>query len=419
MQELLAIVPEVRKQIKELIQTKRLTSSGSAFNMITASAEASGTLKHHNQGQTLPDRNDGLVVAKHVEDLHATEVLLEGRITVEALMDDGCQIVALQRNLWERLGLPIRSDHQMQMVSANATTSQTVGLLHNLKITIGGYEFYLQVQVVDDAPYEMLLGRTLLTLTQASIQHFSNGDSHITLIDPNTCTVITVPTRTRKAKETATNSVLTGIDESAGGQGDPNRERKEPSVSGTLRQGEDDRLQAVLDTEDEDEEGDNGWEDDANHQEPMNSIECGLADDLFKEGSIGDEGIYDDMPGMQTVSDTEDEGDGGDDEEEDDYDYWEPIQALEPVVACAGISEPGDEGLDERLLFLLTELHHDHLRDLSYTEYEELKSFIQTMAVRLLRNHGNITKAKVKHLKIELDRLILAKSVAQAFGRLC
>ncbi|PPQ71592.1 hypothetical protein CVT25_007902 [Psilocybe cyanescens] len=210
-QELLAISPEVRKQIKEQIQTKRLTSSGSAFNMIMVSAEASVVPKHHSQGRTLPDRNDGLVVAKHVEDLRAIDVLLEGRITVEALMDDGCQIVALRKNLWERLGLPIRSDHQMQMVSANATTSRTVGLLHDLKIVIGGYEFYLQVQVVDDAPYEMLLGRPFLTLTQASVQHFTNGDSHVTLVDPNTCAVITVPTRARKAKDTTTNTVLMGF----------------------------------------------------------------------------------------------------------------------------------------------------------------------------------------------------------------
>lgn len=82
-------------------------------------------------------------------------------------------------------------------------------------------------------------------------------------------------------------------------------------------------------------------------------------------------------------------------------------------------SEPGDEGLDERHLFLPTAPHYEHLRDLSFTEYEALKSFVQTMAVRMLRERGEITDVEVKHLEIEIDQFVRAKSVAQDFGRLC
>lgn len=82
-------------------------------------------------------------------------------------------------------------------------------------------------------------------------------------------------------------------------------------------------------------------------------------------------------------------------------------------------SEPGDEGLDERRLFLPTVPHYEHLRDLSYTEYEALKSFIETMAIRMLRERGAITEVEVKHLALELDQFIRAKTVAQSFGRVC
>ena len=126
------------------------------------------------------------------------DVSLEENLDVEAVLDDGSQIVGLRQDLWERLGLPIRSDHVMVMEAANKSKDQTMGLLQDLKIIIGGYDFYLQVQVVKDAPYEMLLGRPFLTLTQAVTRHFRNGDSHVTLIDPNTEAIITVPTRPRK-----------------------------------------------------------------------------------------------------------------------------------------------------------------------------------------------------------------------------
>ncbi|KIM37971.1 hypothetical protein M413DRAFT_76578, partial [Hebeloma cylindrosporum] len=88
-------------------------------------------------------------------------------------------------DIWEKLGVPVRSDHKMNMVSANASTNQTIGLIHDLKVTIGEYNFYLQVQVVESASYEMLLRQPFLTLTEANTQHWANGDLHIMLQDPN------------------------------------------------------------------------------------------------------------------------------------------------------------------------------------------------------------------------------------------
>ena len=41
----------------------------------------------------------------------------------------------------------------------------------------------------------MLLGQPFLTLTEANTQHYVNGDSHITLQDPNSKAIITLPTR--------------------------------------------------------------------------------------------------------------------------------------------------------------------------------------------------------------------------------
>jgi len=85
----------------------------------------------------------------------------------------------------------------MNMISANALSNQTIGLIHDLKVTIGAYNFYLQVQVVENASYEMLLGRPFLTLTEANTQHYANGDSHITLQDPNSKAILTLPTCAR------------------------------------------------------------------------------------------------------------------------------------------------------------------------------------------------------------------------------
>ena len=151
----------------------------------------------------LANRDDNLIVAKEVEDLRALDVLIEGE-KVEALADDGSQIISIRRDVWERFGAPIRSDHVMIMESANLSKNETMGMLQDLKIVIGECEFYLQVQVVQDAPYELLLGRPFFTLTQATHRHFTNGSSHLTLVDPNTHIVITIPTRARKREKVQT-----------------------------------------------------------------------------------------------------------------------------------------------------------------------------------------------------------------------
>ena len=136
-------------------------------------------------------------MAREVEELRALDVTING-MTIEALADDGSQILSIRKDIWEKIGTPIRSDHVMMMESANRSKNETMGLLQDLKVEIGGYDFYVQVQVVQEAPYELLLGRPFFTLTQATYRHFSNGSSHLTLIDPNTHAIITIPTHARK-----------------------------------------------------------------------------------------------------------------------------------------------------------------------------------------------------------------------------
>ncbi|KAF8800844.1 hypothetical protein BYT27DRAFT_7227300 [Phlegmacium glaucopus] len=137
------------------------------------------------------------VLASHSEELRAIDVSIEGILNIEAVVDDGSQIINLRQDCWAKLGIPLRADHAIVMESANTSKNRTMGLLHDLRIIIGGYNFYVQAQVVRDAAYEMLIGRPFFTLTRATTQHFQNGDAHITLVDPNTHAVITIPTRSR------------------------------------------------------------------------------------------------------------------------------------------------------------------------------------------------------------------------------
>ncbi|KAF5320913.1 hypothetical protein D9619_000033 [Psilocybe cf. subviscida] len=194
--QLLAMSSEFRKAFREQTTPKRI-----AANLVAVSNEGVPAVTTKSSVSALfaaiEDRTDGVVVAEHKVDLRAIPVEIPGAGKIEAVLDDGCQIVAISKTVWEKSGLALRSDHVMSMESANSQTNDTMGLLPDLAVTIGGHTFYVQCQVIDNAPYQMLLGRPFLTFTQASVRHFLNGDSHITLVDPNTQAVITIPTHAR------------------------------------------------------------------------------------------------------------------------------------------------------------------------------------------------------------------------------
>ncbi|KAJ2936406.1 hypothetical protein H1R20_g690, partial [Candolleomyces eurysporus] len=195
--ELLGVSSDVRKAVKDLVSSKRVPT-GSGTDAATYLEEAI------DEGEVvssflaaLPPAPSGIIVANHTESLRTIEVHLENRLKVHAILDEGSQIIGLRRELWEQLHIPVRSDHVMTMEAANSSKNRTRGLLPNLKVSVGHCNFYLQVQVIDDASYDMLLGRPFHTLSQALVKHFRNGDALITLVDPNTEAVITVPTKPR------------------------------------------------------------------------------------------------------------------------------------------------------------------------------------------------------------------------------
>jgi urease gamma subunit len=175
--ELFSIAPKIRRNIKDQIITKRVSTGTAAF-LETAQEETPDVITVANLMST-----DNIMVAKHVEELRVIEVYIQ-EVKVIATVDDGSQILSIRQDIWEKFGLLIRSDKTMVMESANKTKDETIGLLQDLKITIDGYNFYVQVQVVKEAPYKMLLGRPFFMFTQATHKHYADGESRLTLYDP-------------------------------------------------------------------------------------------------------------------------------------------------------------------------------------------------------------------------------------------
>jgi len=204
--ELLAISPDIRRHFKDLATAKRvqqdvaineLAAEGNLVNedpQETSTAVINALHNAHNS-----DGNDrSFIVSEDSVPLRSVYPLLDGRKKVECILDEGSQIVSMHRRVWEDLGLPLQPEFKYCMQSANSTTSSTMGCIENLKMSFGQLHLYLQVQVVEEAPYEVLLGRPFSTLTSLESRNFTNGDQHVTLTNPNNrAERVTIPTYPR------------------------------------------------------------------------------------------------------------------------------------------------------------------------------------------------------------------------------
>lgn len=128
------------------------------------------------------------------------EPVIEGKFTCECVLDGGAQIVAMRKDIWEKTGIVLKPDEAITMETANSAQVKTVGKAQNVRFTFGSVDLYLQLQVLDDAPFEVLLGRPFFALTACETRDFPSGEQQITLTDPETGERVMVATKPRNGR---------------------------------------------------------------------------------------------------------------------------------------------------------------------------------------------------------------------------
>jgi hypothetical protein len=174
--ELLSLSPDVRKQAKESTTTKKVKAA--AFVGVDPVSNFLHSLD-------ACDCHEGLIVAKESHALRSIIPIVDGCMPVECILDSGCQIVGMSRAIWMELRSQLNPKHTVSMQSANGTVDRSLGIIENLSFRFGTIELQLQVHVIEDPAYDILLGRPFDVLTESSIKNYRNEDQTITITDPN------------------------------------------------------------------------------------------------------------------------------------------------------------------------------------------------------------------------------------------
>jgi len=89
--------------------------------------------------------DDGKIVADHFVPLyyiHTTTI--EGH-TLTYILDQGTEVVVMPREVWKELGIPLRSDHSLNMEYVNMMCDSILGMIENVPLNFGMGPMYFQV----------------------------------------------------------------------------------------------------------------------------------------------------------------------------------------------------------------------------------------------------------------------------------
>jgi hypothetical protein len=126
-----------------------------------------------------------IIAAAESHGLRAVYPLINGVAEEESLLDEGSQIVSMAKEDAIKLDVTWDPDIIVHMQSANRALKPTLGLAKNVPFLFGRITVYLQVHIMEEPAYKVLLGRPFHVITASLIKNERDGSQTLTLTDPN------------------------------------------------------------------------------------------------------------------------------------------------------------------------------------------------------------------------------------------
>jgi hypothetical protein len=99
------------------------------------------------------------------------------------------------------LGISYDPSIQLNMESMNGGIDCSLGLARNIPCRFGAISLYLQIHVIREPAYDILIGQPFDVLTTSIVKNFTIEDQTITISNLNSGRIATIPTFPRgKAK---------------------------------------------------------------------------------------------------------------------------------------------------------------------------------------------------------------------------
>jgi hypothetical protein len=196
-EELLLLSPEVRSKWKEQVTSKHVPLVGDNMPAEPSrNTEIFLTDPYETYLNALGpgDEPESFVVAKESNSIRSVVMDINGKDSVESVVDGGSAIVVMAEAVCHKLALCYDPAITIPMQSANGGIDHSLGLARNVPCEIGNITLYMQIHIIRNPAYDILLGRPFDVLTESVIQNYRNEVQTITIRDPNSSRTATIPT---------------------------------------------------------------------------------------------------------------------------------------------------------------------------------------------------------------------------------
>ncbi|KAF8239196.1 hypothetical protein L208DRAFT_1238774 [Tricholoma matsutake] len=196
-EELLSLSPKVWTKWREQVTLKQVPQTGNnVMNMFSPDAiivpDPYETYISSLQPGEIPQP---FVITKDTSSIRSVIVIMDvhGNNQVESVVDPGSSIISMAEDVCHELGLAYDSSIWLPMQSANGTVDETLSLACNVPCNLGRITLYMQIHVIRDPAYNILLGRPFDVLTESIIRNYWNKAQTIMICDPNSTWTATIP----------------------------------------------------------------------------------------------------------------------------------------------------------------------------------------------------------------------------------
>ncbi|KAF8194899.1 hypothetical protein K438DRAFT_1761178 [Mycena galopus ATCC 62051] len=186
-----SIAPDIRSQLREITTPRRTNPKDESRTKTNSTPHFFTPRLCFYNSDSIPD---DLVVSMESSAIRSILPIIDNQQQVESSVDDSSQIIAMSEDVCHELALTYDPRIVLRMQSANKSVTPSLDLARNVPFTFRDITLYLQVHVVRNPAYDVLLGRPFSVLTQSIVRNFANEDQTITICDPNTGNIATIPT---------------------------------------------------------------------------------------------------------------------------------------------------------------------------------------------------------------------------------
>ncbi|KAG6875242.1 hypothetical protein C0992_004590 [Termitomyces sp. T32_za158] len=135
-----------------------------------------------------------LTITQDSQEIRSIMLTVDNKSEVEAIVDSGSQIISMSADVANKLGIIYDPTIHLNMQSTNGTLDRLLGLAKNVECTIGDLTFYLQIHILQNPAYDILLGCPFDVLAWSVVKTLSDNETTLTIMDPNTGILRTIPT---------------------------------------------------------------------------------------------------------------------------------------------------------------------------------------------------------------------------------